>query len=75
MYEFALERGWDHTPTNLEKWFQQYSLGRYGKDNDFIKKAWHMLRVRNIYKEIATENVEISICYSDQFTRLMEQRP
>lgn len=48
MYEFALERGWDHTPTNLEKWFQQYALGRYGQDSDFMKKAWNLLRVRKI---------------------------
>lgn len=45
MYEFALERGWDLTPTNLEKWLQQYTFGRYGQENDFIKKSWHLLRV------------------------------
>ncbi len=53
MYEFALERGWDQTPTNLDKWFQQYALGRYGQENDFIKKAWHLLRVskKNLNEE------------------------
>ncbi|XP_037025538.1 alpha-N-acetylglucosaminidase [Bradysia coprophila] len=56
MYEFALERGWDHTPANLEKWFQQYALGRYGQDNDFIKKAWHLLR-RSVYSFNGTEAI------------------
>lgn len=45
MYEFALERGWDQTSTNIEKWVEQYTLARYGQENDFIKKAWHLLRV------------------------------
>lgn len=48
MYEFALERGWDHTPANLEQWFQQYIRGRYGQESDFMKKAWHLLHVRKI---------------------------
>lgn len=47
MYEFALERGWDQTTSILEKWFDQYARVRYGQENDFIKKAWHLLRVRS----------------------------
>lgn len=70
MYEFALERGWDQTPANLEKWFQQYALGRYGQENDFIKRAWNLLRVSEI-NIILNELNKFSQCRG-QFTHILD---
>lgn len=66
MYEFALERGWDYMPTNLEKWFEQYALGRYGQENDFIKKAWQLLRVRKMNKDSVDETLSHSKTFQFQ---------
>jgi hypothetical protein len=45
MYEFALERSWDQTSVNIPKWINQYTLGRYGLQNDKITSAWDKLVV------------------------------
>lgn len=45
MYEFALERGWSHNPTNVSKWIKHYAERRYGFENENVSKAWHMLQV------------------------------
>lgn len=48
MYEFALERGWDHTTVDADKWFDHYAFTRYGESDEFVKNAWNNLRVRRI---------------------------
>lgn len=45
MYEFALERGWDHTTVDADKWFDHYAFTRYGESDEFVKSAWDNLRV------------------------------
>lgn len=60
MYEFALERGWDHTTVDAEKWFDHYAFTRYGESDEFVKSAWDNLRVSfakvNIKENIYLQN-------------------
>lgn len=68
MYEFALERGWDHTTVDASKWFDHYAFTRYGES------AWDNLRVR-FQSILATLKSLISeIFFSRQvYTHLMVQ--
>lgn len=45
MYEFALDRAWYQEPTNISKWLNEYTLNRYGIENDHIQAAWQILKV------------------------------
>lgn len=45
MYEFALERGWEHDSVATDKWFDHYAFARYGQRNVFVQSAWERLRV------------------------------
>lgn len=45
LYEFALERGWVYESVNIQEWFDQYTLGRYGVKNWNISSAWRKLVV------------------------------
>lgn len=54
MYEFALDRAWQHLPTDVPKWINEYTLSRYGIQNEHIDAAWKILKVR-ITKLMALE--------------------
>lgn len=44
MYEFALDRGWYQETTDVAKWINQYTINRYGIDNEHIQKSWTILK-------------------------------
>lgn len=46
MYEFVLEKAWNHSITNSE-WVRKWALRRGGQDNNEILNAWD-----NLYKKI-----------------------
>lgn len=45
LYEFALERGWEQTSTNISKWINHYTFVRYGIEHERISSAWDKLVV------------------------------
>lgn len=45
MYEFALERGWSQSLTNVSKWIEFYAATRYGFENSNVSMAWELLKV------------------------------
>ncbi|XP_031634648.1 alpha-N-acetylglucosaminidase-like [Contarinia nasturtii] len=44
MYEFALDRSWYQDSTDIPKWIKQYTLNRYGIENEHIRNAWNILK-------------------------------
>lgn len=45
IYEFALDRAWYQESTNVTKWLNEYTINRYGFDNQNIQIAWQILKV------------------------------
>lgn len=45
IYEFALDRAWYQTSTDVLKWINEYTLNRYGFENKHVKNAWKILKV------------------------------
>lgn len=56
VYEFALERGWDQTTVDAEKWFDQYAVSRYGRVSQKLQSALQHLRVSCVEASEGTNN-------------------
>lgn len=48
IYEFALDRAWHQDSTDVFKWINEYTLNRYGFENEHVQKAWHILKASAI---------------------------
>lgn len=59
MYEFALDRAWYQNSTDVPDWITTYAFNRYGIDDDHLKSAWAILRVR--YLKCCLCNIEESV--------------
>ncbi|XP_039286739.1 alpha-N-acetylglucosaminidase isoform X2 [Nilaparvata lugens] len=44
VYDIMSEVGYRQKPMDLNLWFQQYSIRRYGVDNKFSKEMWTLLK-------------------------------
>ncbi|XP_055383787.1 alpha-N-acetylglucosaminidase [Condylostylus longicornis] len=48
IYEFALERGWEHKDFNVKDWFYKYIEARYGIKDEYLENAWEIV-LRTVY--------------------------
>lgn len=44
MYSLALERGWSSSSLDLDSWFRQFALTRYGVRDERLEQAWLLLK-------------------------------
>ncbi|KAH8324250.1 hypothetical protein KR074_002367 [Drosophila pseudoananassae] len=44
VYSLTLERGWSRNSIDLDSWFRQYTLSRYGVKDESLEKAWLLLK-------------------------------
>ncbi|KAJ8919374.1 hypothetical protein NQ315_016467 [Exocentrus adspersus] len=44
IYDFMTESAWRNEPANLTEWFASYTIRRYGRSDDYIIKAWQILK-------------------------------
>lgn len=58
IYDFMTEQAWRNVSTDLNVWFQDYAIRRYGKENTNATSAWiifkvlQTLKIKNIRKLI-----------------------
>lgn len=46
IYDLMSESAWRKEPSDLQQWFRNYTIRRYGKVNEDIIRAWQVLKVR-----------------------------
>lgn len=56
VYEFALEKAWQHKTVNIKKWVKCYASVRYGFTSDLIDRAWMML-LKSVYAFEGLQNI------------------
>lgn len=56
VYEFALEKAWQHREVNPKKWIKHYANVRYGFESDHIGHAW-LLLLKSVYAFEGAENI------------------
>ena len=44
VYDLIYQLPWMGTKPDVKAWVANYSIARYGKDNDVVKEAWQLLR-------------------------------
>jgi alpha-N-acetylglucosaminidase len=62
VYEFALEKAWQHQQMNQKKWLKYYSTVRYGFESEEIERAWLML-LKSVYAFEGSENIRGKYTY------------
>ncbi|CAH1105605.1 unnamed protein product [Psylliodes chrysocephalus] len=82
IYDLMSESAWRKEPSDLQQWFRNYTIRRYGKVNEDIIRAWQVLkdsvynfrgldRMRGKYSITWTPSLDINIWtwynYSDVF--------
>lgn len=45
IYDLMNEMGWRNKLVDLDNWFTQYSIRRYGTRDDNVVTAWNILKV------------------------------
>lgn len=45
IYDLMTESAWRTEPTDLNEWFNNYTIRRYGINNVHLIKAWSILKV------------------------------
>ena len=68
IYEFALDRAWYHDPTDVFKWINEYTLTRYGFENEHVQKAWKLLKVRSVQFYLKKKSVFFIVFLQTQNT-------
>lgn len=58
IYEFVMETAWNQESMDVNKWVADYSIRRYGVNNEQIIKAWNYLQVN------FTLNNSLSLIYA-----------
>lgn len=63
VYEFALEKAWQHKEINHKKWTKHYANVRYGFESEQIGQAW-MLLLKSVFSFEGSENIrgKYTIC-------------
>lgn len=46
VYDLMSESAWRTEPVNLSEWFTNYTIRRYGKQDNDLTKAWEILKVK-----------------------------
>lgn len=62
VYEFALEKAWQHQLMNHKKWMKYFSTVRYGFKSEEIERAWMML-LKSVYAFEGSENIRGKYTY------------
>lgn len=62
VYEFALEKAWQHQQMNHKKWIKYYSNVRYGFESKEIERAWLML-LKSVYAFEGAQNMRGKYTY------------
>lgn len=44
-YDLMIESAWRTEPSDLDDWFKNYTIRRYGQENDTVIQAWQTLKV------------------------------
>jgi alpha-N-acetylglucosaminidase len=60
LFALMLENVWTDTPIDADKWLVNYAQRRYGRSNDQINEAWHIL-LNTVYSGGLTEGGQESI--------------
>ena len=53
VYEMMMENVWQREPINVDEWLKGYARRRYGADNIYANRAWHILK-RTAYSDSLT---------------------
>jgi alpha-N-acetylglucosaminidase len=63
VYEFALEKAWQHREVNHKKWVKQFSSVRYGFESQLTEQGWVLL-LRSVYAFEGAQNIrgKYTIC-------------
>lgn len=48
MYEYVFDKAWNKGPVDVDEWVKNWSVRRYGRENDKVAKAWSIL-LRTVY--------------------------
>lgn len=56
VYEFALDKAWQHKEVNMRKWVKEYAGNRYGFSSKMIGDAWCLL-LRSVYAYEGDESI------------------
>ncbi|CAG5103669.1 Similar to NAGLU: Alpha-N-acetylglucosaminidase (Homo sapiens) [Cotesia congregata] len=56
IYELMNEMAYRREPVNLDKWFENYSVRRYGGRNEYASQTWNILG-KTIYNFIGLERI------------------
>jgi alpha-N-acetylglucosaminidase len=62
VYEFALEKAWQHQQMNHKKWLKNFSTVRYGFESKEIERAWLML-LKSVYAFEGSQNIRGKYTY------------
>jgi len=68
MYELMMENVWRDEPIELNAWLNEYVLRRYGKRNEAVEKAWHILKETAYNDSITNGGPESIICGRPTFS-------
>lgn len=62
VYEFALEKAWQHQQINHKKWIKYFSSVRYGFESEEIERAW-LLLLKSVYAFEGSQNMRGKYTY------------